>query len=364
MEYDRHSRCFNDKNVSAHHAIIPQNKHVDISSMSERERNVYISIVERYAMQFLPPETRLESKSSFKLKDGSFRYSASAVQDEGYKRYFRNDDKELVSKKQAVIPSGTYNSSLISSRKAEKYTNPPKRYTQGTLVEDMSSIAKYVTDPEIKAILKKKDEEKKGENGSIGTTATRASIVKKLLERGYLKEERKHIVSTDKARQLCKQIPDRISKPDVTARWWLIQEEIKEGRRNQNDLMMEVADEVREMLSNEYKNIRPVETAISADDIIGKCPICGKDVVKRKMKNGKSFYPCSDKECGFALFEDMRRFDDTVHITPTSAKRLLKGGKMKAKLHNRQGREYEAYLKMKMNGKYVNLEIDGFPDKK
>ena len=106
-------------------------------------------------MQFLPPETRLESKSSFKLKDGSFRYSASAVQDEGYKRYFRNDDKELVSKKQAVIPSGTYNSSLISSRKAEKYTNPPKRYTQGTLVEDMSSIAKYVTDPEIKAILKK-----------------------------------------------------------------------------------------------------------------------------------------------------------------------------------------------------------------
>ena len=61
-----------------------------------------------------------------------------------------------------------------------------------------------------------------------------------------------------------------------------------------------------------------------------------KDVVRRKMKNGKSFYPCSDKECGFALFEDMRRFDDTVHITPTSAKRLLKGGKMKAKLHNRQ----------------------------
>ena len=364
MEYDRHSRCFNDKNVSAHHAIIPQNKHVDISSMSERERNVYISIVERYAMQFLPPETRLESKSSFKLKDGSFRYSASAVQDEGYKRYFRNDDNELVSKKQAVIPSGTYNSSLISSRKTEKYTNPPKRYTQGTLVEDMSSIAKYVTDPEIKAILKKKDEEKKGENGSIGTTATRASIVKKLLERGYLKEERKHIVSTDKARQLCKQIPDRISKPDVTARWWLIQEEIKEGRRNQNDLMMEVADEVRDMLSNEYRNIRPVETTVSADDVIGSCPLCGKNVVRRKMKNGKSFYPCSDKDCGFALFEDMKRFDDTVHITSTSAKRLLKGGKMKAKLHNRQGREYEAYLKMKINGKYVNLEIDGFPDKK
>ena len=86
VEYDRHSRCFNDKNVSAHHAIIPQNKHVDISSMSERERNVYISIVERYAMQFLPPETRLESKYSFKLKNGSFRYSASAVQGEGYKR--------------------------------------------------------------------------------------------------------------------------------------------------------------------------------------------------------------------------------------------------------------------------------------
>ena len=150
----------------------------------------------------------------------------------------------------------------------------------------------------------------------------------------------------------------------MTARWWLIQEEIKEGRRNQNDLMMEVAEEVREMLSNEYRNIRPVETAISADDVIGSCPLCGKNVIRRKMKNGKSFYPCSNKDCGFALFEDMKRFDDTVHITPTSAKRLLKGGKMKTKLHNRQGREYEAYLKMKMNGKYVNLEIDGFPDKK
>ena len=362
LEFDIHSRCFNDKNVTAHHAIIPQNKSVDAGRMPERERNVYKAIVERYAMQFLPPEKRLMAKSSFRMPDGAFSYSASSVIDRGYKKYFREEKK--LEEKQDPIPSGRYNGVLSEKNVLEKLTKPPKRYTPASLVEDMSSIAKYVTDPEIREILKKKDEDKKGENGSIGTTATRAAIVKKLIDRDYLRNEGKHIVSTEKARQLCRQIPDAISKPDVTARWWLIQEDIKEGKKDQNSLMMEVADEVRRMLSNEYRNVKAVSTAPSEADAIGKCPVCGSPVVKRKTKAGKLFYPCTGRDCGFALFEDMRRFDDNVHITPSSAKRLLSGGKIKAKLHSRNGAEYEAYLKMKINGKYVNFDIDGFPKKK
>lgn len=124
----------------------------------------------------------------------------------------------------------------------EKETAPPKPYTEGTLIADMASIAKYVTDPEVKAILKQKDDGKKGEHGGIGTTATRASIIEKLKERGYLEDVKGKIRSTDKARAFYHLLPPEIRGADVTARWWLIQQDIADGKADVNDLQRSVIE--------------------------------------------------------------------------------------------------------------------------
>lgn len=94
----------------------------------------------------------------------------------------------------------------------------------------MTCIAKYVDDPTAKALLREKDKEKPDENGSIGTPATRASIIVGLIKHGYLTDDGKHVISTKKAREFYRILPDEVKKADMTAYWWALQEDIPHRR--------------------------------------------------------------------------------------------------------------------------------------
>ena len=235
MDFSRHSSCFNDSLVTAHHGIIPQKNNIDPDSLSEPERKVYMAIVERYAMQFLKPLVQKVSTSvipcPFEGMDHTLEYTASKTLDPGYTAYFgRSDkDKDNAEAKTVFFPEGRHEGLAQSFDIEEKETKPPARYTDGTLAADMASIAKYVKDPEVREILKKKDEGKKGEKGSIGTVATRGVIVENLIKRGFLERSGKNIQSTRLGREFFQTLPENITKADTTARWWLIQEAIKEG---------------------------------------------------------------------------------------------------------------------------------------
>lgn len=243
LDFSRHSACFNDALVTAHHGIIPQKNNIAPESLTEEERKVYQAIADRYAMQFMKPLVQKVSTSvipcSFEGFDHVLEHVAYETIDPGYTAYFGKDAKEKAddqddnispAKKQPwFFPAGTHHGIAESYEIQEKETKPPARYTDGTLAADMASIAKYVTDPTIRDILKKKDEGKKGENGSIGTVATRGVIVENLIKRGFLERVGKNILSTRLGREFFTLLPDDITKADTTARWWLIQEAIKEG---------------------------------------------------------------------------------------------------------------------------------------
>ena len=92
---------------------------------------------------------------------------------------------------------------------------------------------------------------------------------------------------------------------------------------------------------------------------IGPCPVCGSDV-----KAAAKGYFCSNKECKFALWPTMKYYNNTLKITETKAKKLLSDGRAVFKLKSKSGNKYEAYLKLTLNGKYVNFEMDGFPPRK
>ena len=134
------------------------------------------------------------------------------------------ENQQAVASALSNIPVGNYNGSVKNASISEQETKPPARYTQASLLSDMSSIAKYVQHPTVKKLLLQKDQGKKGESGSIGTPATRHAIIGELIKAGYLYEEKKgkrtNLISTELGREFYDVLPDSVRKVDVSAKWW------------------------------------------------------------------------------------------------------------------------------------------------
>ena len=269
VDYKLHSECFNDKYVTAHHAIIPTMSDFNIAQLLPDERRVYEEICRYYIMQFLPPIRKRQLSAIIKTEYGDLRATSTYVLDEGYKKYFtpekEDSQEEEEDDSRFDLPKGTYPIQLVSSELQEKETNPPKRYTQASLIRDMTSIAKYVQDKEIKDILKKKDKDKKGENGSIGTSATRSQIVETLIKRRYVEMKGKNIISTQLGKDFYHLLPEEIKKPDLTAKWWVIQEDIKEGNADVKTLVDSVLEAFVPHLKKDYSHLR-VSGEVEIDD--------------------------------------------------------------------------------------------------
>lgn len=328
VDYKLHSECFNDKYVTAHHAIIPTMSDFNIAQLLPDERRVYEEICRYYIMQFLPPIRKRQLSAVIKTEAGDLRATSTYVLDEGYKKYFtpekEDSQEEEEDDSRFDLPKGTYSIQLVSSDIQEKETNPPKRYTQASLIRDMTSIAKYVQDKEIKDILKKKDKDKKGENGSIGTSATRSQIVETLIKRRYVEMKGKNIISTQLGKDFYHLLPEEIKKPDLTAKWWVIQEDIKEGNADVKTLVDSVLEAFVPHLKKDYSNLR-VSGEVEIDDdrqAVGICPLCGNKIVE----NSKGFGCVNYRNgCKFALWKEDRFFQSIgKEVTLPMAEKLLK----------------------------------------
>lgn len=306
------SRCFNDAYITAHFAIIPTNISVDMSKLSVKEKNVYKAICTFYLIQFMQPcikeKTTVTSKVLLDGKNiGELRATSSKVVSPGFMAFLKesvqkkSEDDEQEDTEICLLPEGIHEGFVKKSSISKKETKPPKRYTQTTLYEDMTKISKYVDDPKIKDLLLEKDKEKKGENGSIGTSATRAEIIKKLISSGFLEEKKEGksdiLVSTSKGRKFYNLLPDNIKKADTTALWWVVQEDIKSGKVDYTALTRNVLDTVKTVIENFKDEDADISefASFSGGTAICKCPNCGSDILKGK------FGPYCRKKCGFRL---------------------------------------------------------------
>lgn len=370
LDYSLHSKAFNDGNVTAHHGIIPQEAKAPVSKMTTDEAKVYTAICERYAMQFLPPAVYDVSESTADVDGGSLVLTAKRLVDAGFKAVFGNVSDESdgadSDSENPLVPEGSHTLDGISCAIDEKETTPPKPYTEGTLIADMASIAKYVKDPEIREILKRKDDGKKGEHGGIGTTATRSSIIENLKNRGYLEERKGKVRATDKAKAFYALLPPEIRGADVTARWWLIQQDIADGKADVNALQ----DSVIEVF-NHHRETAYVGASIAGagKTVVGKCPRCGKDVVKTG-----SIYACSSiknekqedgtwKEvagCGFKLFGFC-----TKKFTEKQAASLLDGKAVSLRgCKSKAGKTFDCKVVLQKDGSVESIFTPRKPTKK
>ena len=358
FKFEDKPECIKDSEAKIHHGIIPTGVG-KIEDFTKEQKNIYRLISERYLIQFLEKIKIEKTEANLSLKENIFKTSSVKILEPGYLKYFKDiEEKESVL---SQIPEGNYK--IIVTKDdfdiVEKETKPKKRYTGATLIQDMTSIAKYVKNNEIRELLKAKDKDKKGENGSIGTSATRAAIIEGLIKNGFLEQKGNNIVSTKLAREYLKILPESLKTPDSTALWWSIQEEIATGKANIEDLTLSVLEDVKKIISGTHKTVL-ADAIKKEENDIGVCPKCGGKI----FESEKNFY-CSnykEKNCNFTLWKKTKLFGrDEVNITKAKAKTLLSGKSILVKgLKSKIGKEYNAYLKMEVSDKYVNLAIDKF----
>ena len=303
------------------------------------------------------------------VSDEIFRTSSVKVLEKGYKNFYIEDNednneksKDSYSESLQNISNGEYRIILKNKNLEieERETKAKKAYTESALISDMTSISKYVKNEKIRLILKEKDKEKKGENGSIGTPATRASIIEGLFKRRYLERKGKTITSTELAREYLTTLPENLKSADMTALWWSIQEEIKEGKSEKEKLTDFVLHQTIKIMEEKYKKIENPEITRKYETLC-KCPKCE---IGNIIEGKKAFY-CSEYKngCKFSIWKESKYFDQVLKITKEKAKKLIKGDKVKFKIKGKNN-EYEAYFTLKMKGDYINLEKGEFVSKK
>lgn len=356
------SRCFNNDNITAHFAIIPTITKFDVTKLSEKERNVYTIIANYYLAQFMPAAIKEKTVLLIELPKGeSLNATSTVVKKKGFLSLIK-PKKEIEASVLSDFPEGIYSGTIVGTEIKEKETKPLPRYTKSSLNEDMTRIAKYVDDPEVKELLLLKDKDKKGENGSIGTSSTRSSIIEILIKRSFLAEKGKILVSTPLGRELYRILPDEIKKADLTARWWVMQEDIRSGEKDYMYLVSSVLNTVKGIINTEYDRIAVTSGASPGvknnigDDkkVIGKCPKCGADVVEKEKLFG-----CINRECNFALWKnDKFLASQGKKMTVTLARAFLsKRRALVRDLVGKSGKRYDALVEVNFDGRYPQYKM-------
>ncbi|MGN0950110.1 MAG: DNA topoisomerase 3 [Mitsuokella sp.] len=274
------SRCWNDKKISAHHALIPTTEKLSFNSLSEAEQRMYLLVSKAYLAQFFPLHTYLATKIIVTCADETFVANGKTVTDLGWKAIYQKDKSDKEEEDESSLPTVVEGDTVTYQEGSvqEKVTTPPKRFTTSSLLQAMKEIYKYVQDKELVTKLKSC----KG----IGTEATRAGIIDEITKDGSVKVEKGKLVPTESGAMAIHLLPDEITYPDLTARWENELDEVADGslsldifRDHQISRIIELIDKAKNL------NIKPNAN-------VPLCPNCGKPLRRRKGAKG-IFWGCS-----------------------------------------------------------------------
>lgn len=373
IDIDKKSKAFDDSKVSAHHGIIPTISSQNINLFTEKERNIYTVICKYYLSQFLSSKVIEQIKIEGNFKNGFndnelLRATQNIVIEEGFNSFLNesNEENKMIENDLSWLLKKEYTGTLYSFKISENETKAKQPYTQGSLVTELTSISKYCKNPEIKKIMKKKDEHLEGESGGIGTGATRSKIIKELIKREFIEEiekgKRKILKSTQKGKEFINILPDLLKEVDLTAHIFLDQEKIKSKEMTLNEMIDKHLEIIREMISKEYPKLNYEQQSKQDKKELTKC-ICGGSI----FESEKSYY-CSD--CKKLLVKNNNFYGK---LSSYSAKKLFKGEEIIIKnLESKTGKKYDGTfildnsqekffsLKLKINNENDNTKKEKF----
>ncbi|MGI0119965.1 DNA topoisomerase III [Zooshikella sp. RANM57] len=280
------SKAWNDKKVEAHHAIIPTERKLDANRLSKVELQIYELIARQYLAQFYPAWQYDDRRVEVEINGGKFIATARQTFDLGWKKLF-TQNKKAGTQAPDVTQTNVQASDQEDQQKlpnvkkgdvvqclkgelAERMTQPPKAFTDATLLSAMTGIARFVRDPEVKKILRETD--------GLGTEATRAGIIELLFKRQFLIRQGKTIRSTETGRQLIASLPEIASTPDMTAQWESQLTSISNKETNYKSFMEPMVNTLHQLIT---------QVDVSAfRQLKGKGQVVQKKI-KRKYKSKK-----------------------------------------------------------------------------
>lgn len=358
-------RVTDDSKVTDHHAIIPtvEIARTDLSELPSGERDVLTLLAVRLlcattqANRFEAVTAILDCHGyTFTAKGKTILQSGWKEVERIYRMSIRQSETERRENEDAALPvlkeGQTFET--VSASLREGKTSPPKHYTEDTLLSAMETAG---------AEDMPEDAERKG----LGTPATRAATLEKLVSAGFVQRKKKQLIPTEKGRNLIAVLPDNIKSPILTAEWESMLKQVEHGELSATFFMDQIADMSRTLVKEHtapekcFADLFP-SSRETAHEAVGVCPRCGAPVYE-----GKKGFFCDNRECCFALWKDNRFFSSKKKsITKSVAAALLKEGRisMSGLYSEKTGKTYDAEVILDdTGGKYVNFKLE-FPIKK
>ncbi|WP_058486835.1 DNA topoisomerase 3 [Defluviitalea phaphyphila] len=356
-------KVINNKKVSDHHAIIPTKNilKTDLNTFPTAEKNILILIIYRLLTAPYIARKYINTKLTVEIEGVEFTATGNMVIDNGFKE-FQNHLMEIIKTKPKKeekenpdnenIPTNIKEGQVIDKvivTSQEKKTKPLPPYTEATLLSAMENISKFIKNEKLKEVIK---------DTGLGTPATRAGIIERIIKTGFIKRQGKNLIATQKAYTLMDLLPDKLKEPEMTAEWEKKLNEISKGKYSSNTFISEIETFVKKLVENSKDNYTTLNTKNifkTNKEVLGKCPRCGHDVVELPKS-----YSCCNKNCGFAIWKEDKFFKDKKKtLTKKQVIKLLKEGKVKINgLYSaKKNTTYNATVILNDTGKYVNFKL-------
>lgn len=349
----RTRRTVNREKVADHHAILPTRSmlQADLDALPKGEQHILKLIIARTLMAVSKPFRYLETLLTTECAGEEFTAKGKEILDEGWKAVERKVLADILSCKKeftALPPVEESECGILNAELKEGQTSPPKHFTEDTLLHSMET-ASAESMPE--------DAERQG----IGTPATRAAIIEKLVAKGFLErkgdKKTKVLLPTDKGKALITVMPEEVQSADMTADWETKLLRVERGEMEPKTFMTEIND----MISSLVNTTEAVKgaSALMKNKVIGICPNCGKSVVEREKG-----YFCENRECRFVLWKDNAFFKRLgKRMDAHVADKLLRDGRVRLKdCRSAKGKTYNAtvLLTTEADGRSkFSLEFEG-----
>ena len=349
----RTRRTVNREKVADHHAILPTRSmlQADLDALPKGEQHILKLIIARTLMAVSKPFRYLETLLTTECAGEEFTAKGKEILDEGWKAVERKVLADILSRKKeftALPPVEESECGILNAELKEGQTSPPKHFTEDTLLHSMET-ASAESMPE--------DAERQG----IGTPATRAATIEKLVEKGFLErkgdKKTKVLLPTNKGKALITVMPEEIQSADMTADWETKLLRVERGEMEPETFMTEIND----MISSLVNTTEAVKgaSALMKNKVIGVCPNCDKSVVEREKG-----YFCENRECRFVLWKDNAFFKRLgKRMDAHVADKLLRDGRVRLKdCRSAKGKSYNAtvLLSTEADGRSkFSLEFEG-----
>ena len=354
------TRYTDDSKISDHYAIIPTGQGIEkLGELSELEKKIYELIVRRFLSIFYPPAEYYKIQLEETARQELFIASAKMLKNAGYLSVagLTEEDKEKAEKVEELSKLAEGNILSVSYKKEKSHTSAPPRYTSGSMVLAMENAGNLIEDEELRAQIK---------GSGIGTPATRAEIITKLVKIEYICLNTKTQVLTphpdgEVVYEIVRKTLPELLLPKMTAEWERGLSEIEKGELSKEAYTEQLYQYIRRQITamkekDVEQNYSRTSNENTEEEILGNCPLCGKAV----KENSKSFYCSGYKEgCRWSVWKNDKYFAVLgKKITKTLVKNLLKNGQVQVKdLTSRSGKNYSITLKYVKNDKgYLSWE--------